>query len=180
MANKNRLKKAKQFAKSITKRIQKQVSKEVQKRRQSIHRYEIPNIEWGEAKIKETEEKRERLERQAHYRFAFTEGYQVYQGVMDIINNVKRDHYRAALHLLDVLENEFATYGKTASLMSIGNAPQKMLVNADIACRYNPGDVRHDGAIAEIREIFEGAKLTPEEMRELEEAIGEDVYEDEI
>lgn len=180
MANKNRLKKAKQFAKNIANRIQKQVSKQVQRRREQISRYEIPNPEFEEARRLKDEEEKKRFESDAHYRFIFSEGQRVYDAVMHMINMVRYDHYRAALHLLLVLEEQFAIYGKLPSLMCIGNAPQRMLADADLACRYNPGHPVHDGAIEDIEEMFRGAKLTPEELRALEEAIGEDLYVDEI
>lgn len=150
--------------------------KAVETRRRRIEEASRPTKGFEEARRKQDEKDRERLKTDDEFREKFSQGQLVYDRIMEMIDNVARDHRRAAEHLRSVLQHEVQEYGKDNVIRSIGEAPQEALELADIALRYNPGDSRHDDAIRELLMIITGTIPTAEEARNLQDAIDADSY----
>lgn len=130
--------------------------------------------------LKEREEEdrrnKKRLKEDKEYRNLFNEGEIIYKRIMTMIDEIDKQHKRAAEHLNSVLNGEIKTYGKDKVFKSIAQAPQEMIELADVALRYNPGDHRHDNAIREMLILITGAIPTAEELQDLQTAIDEDGY----
>lgn len=152
--------------------------KAIQTKRERIAKASVPTKGFEKERRKQDKRDKERLKKDADFRNKFSQGEIVYNQILDAINNVARDHQRAASHLKSVLDHEISTYGKDVVLRSIGEAPQEAIELADIALRYNPGDNRHDDAIRELLMIITGTIPTAEEARELQNAIDDDLYTD--
>lgn len=135
---------------------------------------EIPS--WEEQRRQQDKIQLERLQQDSEYRQLFTQGNIIYNQIMDMINDIARDHKKAAEHLLGILQSEINTYGKEDVMRSIGQAPEEVLEIVDIVLRYNPGDNRHDTAIKEFAMLIKGTIPTAEELRQIQDAIDADIY----
>lgn len=102
----------------------------------------------------------------------------VYNNILDMINNVARDHQKASAKLKALLDHEIDQFGKTNVLKALMNSPQDAIESAQVALNYNPGDTRHDDAIRELDLLIRGSIPTIEESKELQNSILEDTYTD--
>lgn len=159
---------------------QKSARKGVETRRARLNTVSLPNTRFEVERRNQDEQELRRLSDDEQYRSAFNEGEIVYNRILDMINDVTRDHYKAGHSLLSTLNHEISTYGKEAVLRSIGNSPQEAIELAQITLRYNPGDNRHDDAIRELQMLITGTIPTAEESRNLQDAIEADVYTDSV
>lgn len=154
--------------------------KAVQTRRERLAKVSKPTKGFEEDRRRKDTEQKKRLTEDEEFRQKFTQGEIVYSRIIDMINNVGRDHIRAAEHLKSVLEHEIQEYGRENVLRSIGESPQEAIELSEIALRYNPGDSRHDDATRELLMVITGTIPTAEESIALQESIEADMYENSV
>lgn len=152
----------------------KKAAKTIKLKKLAIQQQKAP-LSWEEQRRQKDQIQLERLKQDSEYRALFTQGNIIYNQIIDMINDIRRDHQKAADHLQKILEAEINTYGKEDVMRSIGQAPEEILEIVDIVLRYNPGDNRHDTAIKEFAMLIKGTIPTAEELREIQDAIDEDI-----
>lgn len=150
--------------------------KAVETRRQRLAQASVPTKGFEKARRTQDESERRRLKEDSEFRRKFSQGEITYNRILEMIDNVARDHLKAAEHLRSVLNHEISTYGKDVVIRSIGESPQEAIELSEIALRYNPGDSRHDDAIRELLMLITGTIPTAEEARDLQESIDADSY----
>lgn len=123
---------------------------------------------------------RARIEHEKDFRNQFTTGETTYRSIVDMINDAlaTNTYKQAAWDLMSELNEQIATYGKDAVMVSIGNAPSDMIEDAQIALRYNPGDSRHDRAVLALRELITGEIPSAAEVAQFQDRMDADAYTD--
>lgn len=154
--------------------------KGVETRRKKLQQVSKIDTKFIKDRGKKDLENKKRLSEEDEYRNLFQEGEIIYNRIISMINEIDKQHQHASNHLKSVLKGEIDTYGKDRVFKSIAQAPQEVIELSDIALRYNPGDSRHDNAIRELLILITGALPTAEELQELQDAIDEDIYTNEL
>lgn len=109
----------------------------------------------------------------------FTEGNIVYQRIESLIDDtIKTGAGWGGRYLRELFADQIKQYGFNSVMMSIGQAPEEILMYAEIVIEESDkGIVRQ--AIANIKHLIEGSLPTDEELRNLEDIIGMDDFVDE-
>lgn len=102
------------------------------------------------------------------------EGELIYEQIKEMINEAGRNNKKAADHLDSVLQGEINQYGYDKVMEALSQAPEEMLMLADIAIRYGQGSGSHDSAIREMLHLIKGSIPTAEELSDLQDFIDGD------
>lgn len=107
------------------------------------------------------------------------EGEMVLQGLYNMIDSVGKRKGKAAEHLRAVLDREVNSRGRDEVAKSLANNPSEAIETAAVAINYGEGDSRHDAAVQELQRIITGQIPSAQEMREMQDELDSEEYEDE-
>ena len=106
------------------------------------------------------------------------EGEMVLQGIYNMIDSVGRRKSKAAEHLRSVLDREITTRGKDNVARALAGNASEAIEAAAVAINYGEGDGRHDAAVQELQRIITGQIPSAQEMREMQDELDSEEYED--
>lgn len=106
------------------------------------------------------------------------EGEMVIQGIYNMIDSVGRRKSKAAEHLRSVLDREITTRGRENVARSLAGNASEAIEAAAVAINYGEGDSRHDAAVQELQRIITGQIPSAQEMREMQDELDAEEYED--
>lgn len=106
------------------------------------------------------------------------EGEMVLQGIYNMIDSVGRRKSKAAEHLRSVLDREITTRGRENVARSLSGNASEAIEAAAVAINYGEGDGRHDAAVQELQRIITGQIPSAQEMREMQDELDAEDYED--
>lgn len=106
------------------------------------------------------------------------EGEMVLQGIYNMIDSVGRRKSKAAEHLRSVLDREITTRGKDNVARALAGNASEAIEAAAVAINYGEGDGRHDAAVQELQRIITGQIPSAQEMREMQDELDAEEYED--
>lgn len=163
-------------------RLEEELAQEETPETEEIPDYLQPqnDVDFEEEQKRKDAVNRARIEHEKEFRRQFTTGETTYRSIIDMINDVlaTNTYKQAAWDLMSELNEQIATYGKDAVMVSIGNAPSDMIESAQIALRYNPGDSRHDSAVLSLRELITGEIPSAAEVARFQDRMDADAYTD--
>lgn len=163
-------------------RLEEELAQEETPETEEIPDYLQPqnDVDFEEEQKRKDAVNRARIEHEKEFRSQFTTGETTYRSIIDMINDAlaTNTYKQAAWDLMSELNEQIATYGKDAVMVSIGNAPSDMIESAQIALRYNPGDSRHDRAVLSLRELITGEIPSAAEVARFQDRMDEDAYTD--
>ena len=106
------------------------------------------------------------------------EGEMVLQGIYNMIDSVGRRKSKAAEHLRSVLDREITTRGRDNVARALSGNASEAIEAAAVAINYGEGDGRHDAAVQELQRIITGQIPSAQEMREMQDELDSEEYED--
>jgi hypothetical protein len=106
------------------------------------------------------------------------EGEMVLQGIYNMIDSVGRRKSKAAEHLRSVLDREITTRGRDNVARALAGNASEAIEAAAVAINYGEGDGRHDAAVQELQRIITGQIPSAQEMREMQDELDAEEYED--
>lgn len=106
------------------------------------------------------------------------EGEMVLTGIYNMIDSVGRRKSKAAEHLRSVLDREITTRGRDNVARSLAGNASEAIEAAAVAINYGEGDGRHDAAVQELQRIITGQIPSAQEMREMQDELDAEEYED--
>ena len=106
------------------------------------------------------------------------EGEMVLQGIYNMIDSVGRRKSKAAEHLRSVLDREINTRDRDNVARSLAGNASEAIEAAAVAINYGEGDGRHDAAVQELQRIITGQIPSAQEMREMQDELDAEEYED--
>lgn len=163
-------------------RLRDELSEAEEPSEETIPEYLQPqnDVDFEEEQKRKDAVNRARMSHEQEFRNQFTTGETTYRSIIDMINDVlaTNTYKYAAWDLMSDLNEQIATYGKDAVMVSIGNAPSDMIEDVQIALRYNPGDSRHDRAVLALRELITGEIPSAAEVARFQDRMDADAYTD--
>ena len=106
------------------------------------------------------------------------EGEMVLHGIYNMIDSVGRRKSKAAEHLRSVLDREITTRGRDNVARTLAGNASEAIEAAAVAINYGEGDGRHDAAVQELQRIITGQIPSAQEMREMQDELDSEEYED--
>lgn len=145
-------------------------------------KYDLKNRPAGPAEfqswIRDRDEFHRKRLRMQEYRDMFNEGDLILSRIYSMIDQVEKQNKKSAEVLRQVLEEEIQNYGKEAVTASIAQAPAELVEACEVAIMYRPETGQHQEAIREILHLIRGSIPTAYELKQLQEAMDSDDYED--
>lgn len=151
----------------------------VEQRKKEI-RKEASRKAWETRQRKKDLEQYERIKKDREWQQTFNASRIVWDKVQSMIANVGIQQSQSAALLNNLLNSEIEKYGVDAVLYSISQASDDFLSTCEVIIKYNPSSEVSRTAVQHLYTLISGNLPSDAEQAEIDNALSNDEYWDEI
>lgn len=151
----------------------------VEQRKKEI-RKEASRKAWETRQRKKDLEQYERIKKDREWQQMFNASRVVWDKVQSMIANVGIQQSQSAALLNNLLNSEIEKYGVDAVLYSISQASDDFLSTCEVIIKYNPSSEVSRTAVQHLYTLISGNLPSDAEQAEIDNALSNDEYWDEI